>query len=503
MLSNKNGLVIIIIMLLGKIVALFRDIFISKVYGISYIADAYNISYILLITIFGFVGSAITNSLIPNLSRLYKNEKKKNLFLFLNNILNVFIFISIIVSFFSIIFSDYIVKILAGNLDFKTLELASKLIKISLISIVFLTLNSILNAVLRIFNFYKTPIVAAFVLNIPALIYLVFFSAYGIKGLTWSVVLGYLIQCLIQLPALYSIGFRYKFIFNLKSEYLLNIFKIMPNFIIASGVLQISVMVDNRMASNLGEGYISALSVASKVNSLIYTVFATSLLQIAYSQMAKNFNGISYENIKNILCEYSNKLFMIIFPMMTCAILLSKEIIKILFFRGNFNMNAVNISSEALTFYLMGLIFFIFRDLLNYCFYSIDLKGVPIKIGIFSVLLNILLNILLTPFLGIGGISLATTISAAVSFIILLYRLNNEFINLSFLNKFDTIKVLISTSIILVNIFVYKYNFISSNKIIFFILIFVCIIEYFILLYWFKHSEIKKEVNYENCNNGG
>ena len=65
MINNRNGIIIIVIMFLGKLIALMRDIFMSKAYGISYVADAYNISYILTVTIFGVISSAITNSLIP------------------------------------------------------------------------------------------------------------------------------------------------------------------------------------------------------------------------------------------------------------------------------------------------------------------------------------------------------------------------------------------------------------------------------------------------------
>lgn len=492
MINNRNGIIIIVIMFLGKLIALMRDIFMSKAYGISYVADAYNISYILTVTIFGVISSAITNSLIPALSNVNNSsDDKSKLFGFLSNVINVMSVISIIITIGTILCSRQIVIIIGGELTSDTVNLASNLVKISLISIVFLTLNSILNAILRICNYYKTPVFATLVLNIPSLLYLIFFSNNGVGGLTVALVLGYIIQCLIQIPALVKLGYKHKFFICLKDINLVHAFKSIPSMILASGILQISVMFDNRMAGNLGNGYISSLAIASKVNALVYTVFATSLIQVVYAQMANAYKGKNKSAVKSILINFVNKILILILPMMIVMIMLSKEIITLLFFRGEFSREAVNISSTALVFYSLGLIFYIIRDILNYAFYSMDLKKIPIKIGIYSVIINIILNIILTPLIGIGGISLATSIAAVVSVIVLRYKLSISVGNMILINKRELLKVIIGIIPIIINIIIYKSSVNSINIISLAILEIVSCIEYLFILFILKHSEIK------------
>ena len=171
--SRMDSYIIIMIMLLAKFFALLRDIFISKNYGITYIADAYNISYIVAITIFGFIGVAITNSLTPVLSKIYNNEKEK-INLIISNIFTTLGLSSILITIICLVFSDKIVLVLGGGLDTSTLNLAIDLVEISIFSIIFLTLNSILNAILRVNNYFKTPVLGDLVLNFPCLLYLIF-----------------------------------------------------------------------------------------------------------------------------------------------------------------------------------------------------------------------------------------------------------------------------------------------------------------------------------------
>ena len=207
--------------------------------------------------------------------------------------------------------------------------------------------------------------------------------------------------------------------------------------------------------------------------------------------MANAYKGKNKSAVKSILINFVNKILILILPMMIVMIMLSKEIITLLFFRGEFSREAVNISSTALVFYSLGLIFYIIRDILNYAFYSMDLKKIPIKIGIYSVIINIILNIILTPLIGIGGISLATSIAAVVSVIVLRYKLSISVGNMILINKRELLKVIIGIIPIIINIIIYKSSVNSINIISLAILAIVSCIEYLFILFILKHSEIK------------
>ena len=67
---------VIIIMILTKSLGFLRDIKITTLLGASVESDAFNIAYLLAITIFGFISSAYGNSLMPILAELYLKDKK-------------------------------------------------------------------------------------------------------------------------------------------------------------------------------------------------------------------------------------------------------------------------------------------------------------------------------------------------------------------------------------------------------------------------------------------
>ena len=90
--KNNNTLkivsiTVISISLLTKVLSFLRDLMVTAVLGAGSESDAYNIGYLLTISIFGFIGSAYSNSMMSVASGLFikdKNSLEKTV----NNILS-------------------------------------------------------------------------------------------------------------------------------------------------------------------------------------------------------------------------------------------------------------------------------------------------------------------------------------------------------------------------------------------------------------------------------
>lgn len=93
-------------------------------------------------------------------------------------------------------------------------------------------------------------------------------------------------------------------------------------------------------------------------------------------------------------------------------IILSFPIINTLWERGEFLRTTTEETSLALIFYSVGLCAFAGTKVLVSAFYSFQDTKTPMKIGIYSMLLNVVLAIILMGPLKHGGIALATSISS-------------------------------------------------------------------------------------------
>src|SRR5699024_7052305 len=129
---------------------LFRDIFLSYLYGASNISDAYLVSLTIPTVIFSFVGIGISAGYIPIFSEIEKCEGKKESINYTNNLINILLVLSAIIIIICVIFADKIVFAFASGFDDATLNLATNFTRISLFSLFFLSLLYVFNGFLQI-----------------------------------------------------------------------------------------------------------------------------------------------------------------------------------------------------------------------------------------------------------------------------------------------------------------------------------------------------------------
>lgn len=444
----KNNLKIISLLvmgltLVGKIVSLIRDILIAAEYGTSFEADAYNISYAIVILFFGLANAAIYNTILPFMTEELK-KGEKSFFSFLNNILGGLVIISTIFIMIVFSFADFFVNLVAPEISFRTHELTINLTRILIVSLIFLTLNSVFNAVLRIYEKYYLPSIGALLFSIPSLVFLVFYTETGIFGLSIATVFGFLLQTSVQIPFIIKTGFRFTLKFNFLDKRLRKIVFLMPPIIMSSGVVQINTIVDTIFASTFGEGSITILTLASKVNGIVFTVIGTSLLSIFYPILTKKFAEKNMHSVVSKINETFSLIILLILPISILVIIFNEEIIKILFMRNEFNEDSSKLTALVLIGYTVGLVFFVLRDLLVFSFYANKDMKTPLVISIISIIVNIALNFIFTNFTNwnLFAISLATSIAAIINFYLLYFSFNKKIVSLKCVGNYDLYKTL-------------------------------------------------------------
>ena len=403
--------------MLGKILGLLREMKIAEALGASTSSDAYNVAYLLVITIFGLFSSAYSNSLMPIAAEQYTQDKKR-----MNKTVNEIVTISVILMLIVIglvyLFPRFFVKLMAAGMDDDTIILAGELIKISAWALIFLVLISAYEIVMRLYNRNIYPTIMDLLFPVPVLIAL-FCGVTSPYILIACVVLGYAIKSVALVGGLKIVGFVPKLDFYWNNPKIKSFFLLMPPMLLSSGLLQINTLVDNQVASGFGTGSVTALSLASKVNGLAYTVFSTSLMQIIYSTMTKAYMRGDKKEFKDIVEKQTKMILMFIVPCFIILFNFSTEIISILFVRGNYTQDNAVIAGEILKGYALGLPVYVLRDICMYVYYAAKNSKFPSFVTGTSVFINVGLNLLLSYIMGIKGVAYATSLAAIFSLAIL------------------------------------------------------------------------------------
>ena len=487
----KSTFIIMIVSLISRALGFIRDMLIAKNFGAGIYTDAYNIAVSVPEIIFTLVGLAISTAFLPMLSKVKAKKGKKEMYSFANNVINILFIVSLIFFMITSIFSKEIVNIFGFSEE--TSLLAIKLLKITLLNLLFLSINACFTSLLQVNEDFVVPSILGLFFNLPMILYLLLFKNYDIVGLTIANVIGNFFRVVVQVPSLLKHGYEYKFLISFKDERLKEIMILIIPVIIGAGANSLNMVVDKYIASYLEVGSVSALDYAQKLIFFINTIITTSVTSVVYPLMANMRHSGDDNGFIKILKKAILYLAILLIPITIGVMIFGKDIVKIVYERGKFTEHAVYITTLALLGYGVGIFFTGIRDILNSTLFSMGKTKITTINGIIGVIINIIFSVVLSKYIGIMGVALASAIAMIVTSILLfksIIKLEKGFIIKDIIKKISiiTINSIIMGVIIIIIVISLRNKF---NTIVLLLLgTIIGSIIYFILCYIFKIEEV-------------
>ena len=223
--AAKSAIIIIIIFALGsKLLGLLREILIAAKFGSGITTDAFFIALTTTSLVTEFIKVAISTTYIPIISEVESKEGKKGKIEHTNNMLNIIFFLSLLLVILASIGTPIIIKLLARGFKGEQFDLAVKLTRTGLPMILFSGIIGVMAGYLQSEGMFKATAIIGVPLNLSYIFFLLFLSnIFGINGLMVSAVIGIIAQLLVQVPEAKVSGFKYKFIFDIKDEYIIKV----------------------------------------------------------------------------------------------------------------------------------------------------------------------------------------------------------------------------------------------------------------------------------------
>lgn len=377
-------------------------------------------------SIFSSFGIAIITIYIPVYNEIKNKQGENKSNLFTNNLLNVLVIISIAVCLIGLLNTDKIVGIIGYGFDEKTLYMASELTKILIPTILFLCLSQLISGYLQSNNYNVITSFTNVPNNLVVIIAVLFASKIGITGVTYSLLIGYILQVVVQIPYLKKCGYKYKFFLDFRDPFVRKVFKLVVPVLISCLAFQINFLTDKSLASGLDSGSIAALNYANKLIQLVFGIISVSLSIVIYPVLSQIAASNDNEKLKNTVKTIQRLTFLLIIPISIGTMILSNPIVMFLYQRGNFTSQDTIITSNALLFYSIGLIGMAMRDSLNRAFYVIEDTKTPMVGGILFAVINIILNLILIRFMRQNGLALGSSLASLISSTFIFLALNKK-----------------------------------------------------------------------------
>jgi len=423
-----------IAILLSRILGLVRDQVMAFFFGTSFLNDAFNVAYNipnLLRRLFG--EGALSAAFVPIYNEIGIKEGKEKQIDFALNVLSILTLFLAALTFLGMVFTPWIVRLLYPGLPENTTIFAIKLSRIIFPYLFYIGLSSTLIAVLNSHDIFFLTGLSSAVLNVGMIAFVLIpqwiFDPDPEKLIIWAgwgVFLGGFLQTVINLPYLKRIGYRMRFILKFSSQALSALWKRFIPSMIGIGIREINLIADALMASFLPVGSITALGFGNRLMQLPLGIFAISTGTALLPMFSRHVSNREYKELSEGLRFASTSLACIILPITMLIALLGKDFVALLFQHGAFDARATLMTTQALFYYSLGLIFYSLNQTLTPLFYAQGDTRTPVVIAAWMVGLNIVLNYILMLFMQHRGLALSTSITALVNYFLLLWLLHKK-----------------------------------------------------------------------------
>ena len=424
----KTFSLIFIITVISKFLGLFRDIVFAKYYGTGYVASAFFAAIRIPTQLVDIIlSSAIVSTFVPIFNQVLQKDGKDKANKFANNFVNIVALISTAIAIIGIIFAPQIVKALAGGFDTQTFNLTVELIKITFPMIIFTAIAYSLVGFLQSYGQFNIPAMISAVSNLVIIIFLLLFrEKFGIHGVAGCMLFAWLLQVLIQVPFAKKYGYPFRLHIDFKDENIKRVFLLSIPILISTAVLPINNLVSTRLASGMGDNAVSAMEYAYKLYVVISGVFTYAIGNIIFPEMSRASADDNKEEYKEIINKAMRMMIYILIPLTIGITIFSKDIISVIYERGEFTVESTLITSSILTFFSVGIIGSGIVEVMNKAFYAKQDTKSPLIAGIIMIIINVILCVTLSKFLDVKGLALATSITAIVNAITLMYMANKN-----------------------------------------------------------------------------
>ena len=418
--------------LLSRILGFMRDAVIAWYFGAGQNSDAFIAAFRIPNLLRKLLGEgSISNAFVPVLTEYLAIDGKDEAFRLARSALWALSIILVLISLAGILAAPLIVKIIApGFIDTPPkLSLTISLTRIMFPYIFFMGLVALCMGILNVFGHFAAPALAPVLLNL-AIICSVFFLCphldTPVLGLAIGVMIGGILQLLLQLPVMTGYGLKFWHKTKIFHPGLKKMSRLMPPVIIGGAVYQINVLVGTLLGSFLPEGSVTVLYFADRLVQFPLGIFAIAAATAVLPSLSRQAALQDLTALKDTFSYAVRLTLFLTIPSMVGLIILRRPIITVLFQRGEFSSDAALLTAQALLYYAIGLWAFSTVRIVAATFFALKDTRTPMVMATISIFANMVLGIVLMKPLAHGGLALATSLASVLNLMLLVLALRKK-----------------------------------------------------------------------------
>jgi putative peptidoglycan lipid II flippase len=411
--------------MVSRVLGFARDMIGSRVLGASHQNDAFNLAF-LLPNIFRrlFAEGAFSSGFVPLFSRRLASGGHADAQAFSNEILAVFMPALLLVTIVFEIFMPGLLLIVVPEYEQVPgkLPLAIELTRWTFPYLLFISLVALLSGVLNSLTRFAVAAFAPALLNMVLIIALLVAPPSTIETVRYmaiAVLAGGILQFALCWFAVRQAGVHLRFGRPKVTPAVRELVVLILPATAAAGVYQISQLFYAYFSARLGEGALTNLSYADRLNQLPLSIIGTALgvaILPAISQAIARDDEVDAADVQARAFDLS---MLLTLPATLALVVASGPIIGALFQGGKYSIEAAEITGNILAILVTGLPAYVLVKVLTPAFYARKDVKTPVWIAMGVLAAGVVANFILIEKIGIYSLATVTSASAWINFALL------------------------------------------------------------------------------------
>ena len=240
-----------------------------------------------------------------------------------------------------------------------------------------------------------------------------------------GILLGTVAQLVYLIPYLRGLG-PFPFSMGFGNRLVRRVLILMLPVTVGLGLININVLVDSIFATLVSDQAVRAIDAAFRLYILPQGIFSVAIATVLFPTISRMAANKDWKGLRGSVDAGIRQIFFLLLPASAFLMVLAEPVVRLVYQRGAFDVYSTSITSEALFFFTIGLVFNGASLLLIRTFFSMQQPWVPTAIAGGGVALNAGLDAIFYRPFGIGGIPLSTSIASFVTFVLLVYYLSKR-----------------------------------------------------------------------------
>jgi putative peptidoglycan lipid II flippase len=424
----RAGLVISASYLAARILGYVQVVVLGTTFGAGPDLDAFFAAFRIPDLIFQLVAAgAVASALVPMVAGLRATGESARAWRIVSTIANLMLIGLAILAVAAFVVAPILVPAITPGFDGPQLEKTIELTRLMLLAPILLSLGAVATAALNGSRRFVASALAPIVYNIAIISgALVLGPSLGVTGVAIGVVAGSAGHLLVQLGPLVRAGFRYAPRIDLGDAQAREALVLMGPRVVGLGVTQLTFVVMTSLASGLGQGAITAYTIAFSLLQIPLGVIGIPLGIVIFPSLAQELALGRTGTYLALVSRAVRVLVFVMLPLAALGMVLRRQVVELLLGYGRFDVAAVTLTAETLLLFLIGLAAHAMIGVLARAFYARRDTRTPVLAAILAVVVNTSVAILLVGSLGLPAVGLGIAAGAWSEAIVLLWLLRRR-----------------------------------------------------------------------------